>query len=274
MPRCTGFLQRMTAGFLIGLGCVLPGVSGGVMAVSFGLYQPMLDAVLDFFHDTKAKLRFLLPLAAGGALGMLAGAEGLSRLMIRHEALMLFLFCGFILGGVPQLWRDALQGEKLKPARLWWLLGGIALALPLALADGQGVPVAQLSPAQGLMTGVLEGVGTVVPGVSTSLVLIRLGWYQAYLAALSTLHFQQLAFIGTGFAVSAFLCMKGIQWLFNHMPGPAYAAVLGFLLVSVVLVLPPFHAGTLLWADLGLMVIGAVCAHWLGQLTSSKGVNK
>ena len=111
------WLRRMAAGCLVGVGCVLPGVSGGVMAVSFGLYRPMLDALLDFFHDTKTKLRFLFPLAVGGAAGMLLGAKGLATLMASHETLMLFLFCGFILGGLPELWKEVKQGKALQTHR-------------------------------------------------------------------------------------------------------------------------------------------------------------
>jgi len=268
-----GWLFRMIAGFLIGIGCVLPGVSGGVMAVSFGLYKPMLDALLDFFHNPRGHARFLLPVAIGGGAGVLLGAKGLGLMMSRHGELMLFLFCGFILGGLPQLWAEMNQGKPWRLSRLGWMLCGIALALPLALLNGQGHPLFRLSPLQGLVTGLLEGVGTVIPGLSTSLVLIRLGWYEAYLSAMSGMDWALLGIIGVGFGLSALLCMKGIQWLFNHHPGPSYAVVLGFLLVSLVLALPPFHEGALLWADLALMLIGAVCARWLEQLSFHKGVN-
>ena len=75
MRRQGGFWKNVLAGLLMGIGCVLPGVSGGVMAVSFGLYRPMLDAVLGIFHDTRRKLVFLAPLAVGGAAGLLGGGK-------------------------------------------------------------------------------------------------------------------------------------------------------------------------------------------------------
>jgi len=265
------FLRSIAAGFLIGVGCILPGVSGGVMAVSFGLYRPMLDAVLDFFHNTKAKVRFLLPIALGGAAGMLAGAKGLSALMAEHEALMLFLFTGFIVGGLPELWREARCSAKPKPGWALALAAGVAMALPLALFVQPGATVGQLTPLQAVLTGVLEGIGTVVPGISTSFVLIRLGWYQAYLQALSSLSLPGILLIAAGFAASAFLCMKGVQHLFDRAPGCAYSAVAGFLLVSIALVFPGFHAGRLFWADAGLLIIGAVCARWLCKIESARG---
>ena len=107
MRRQGGFWKNVLAGLLMGIGCVLPGVSGGVMAVSFGLYRPMLDAVLGIFHDTRRKLVFLAPLALGGAAGLLLGARGLGAAMRLYEKPMLCLFTGFILGGVPDLLAEA-----------------------------------------------------------------------------------------------------------------------------------------------------------------------
>lgn len=270
MERHGGFLRRLAAGMLIGIGCVLPGVSGGVMAVSFGLYRPMLNAVLDFFHDTRAKLAFLLPLGIGGALGILAGARGLGAAMARYEVQMLYLFIGFILGGVPELLREAEGDEAFRPGWLWGLAAGIALALPLALVPGRGASVARLTPLQAILAGVMEGVGTVVPGISTSLVLMRLGWYQAYLRAVSTAQAEALLCIGLGFAVSALACMKAVAWLFDHARAYAYYAVLGFLLVSVALVFPGFEGGRALFADAAMLVAGLAGARWMNGIGPEK----
>ena len=114
MRRQGGFWKNVLAGLLMGIGCVLPGVSGGVMAVSFGLYRPMLDAVLGIFHDTRRKLVFLAPLALGGAAGLLLGARGLGAAMRLYEKPMLCLFTGFILGGVPDLLAEAEEDGRFR----------------------------------------------------------------------------------------------------------------------------------------------------------------
>lgn len=258
-------LRMILAGMLIGIGCILPGVSGGVMAVSFGLYRPMLDAVMHFFKDPKKHLRFLLPLGVGGGAGMLLGARGLAAAMKLYETPMLYLFTGFILGGIPDLLHEAEQHERFRPAWLLSLLSGVALALPLAVFAGQGVPAEQLSPLQAFLTGLMEGVGTVVPGISTSFVLLRLGWYQAYLKAISAFVTLQTLPIGAGFALSALGSMKAVQWLFDRHAGHAYYAVLGFLLVSVALVFPGLETGLRMVLDAGLLAAGAAMARWLGN---------
>lgn len=261
MRRQGSFWRNALAGLLMGIGCVLPGVSGGVMAVSFGLYRPMLDAVLGIFHDTRRKLLFLAPLALGGAAGLLLGARCLGTAMRLYEKPMLCLFTGFILGGVPDLLAEAEAGGRFRRRWLGALAGGVLLALPMALLRAQGVERAlSLTPLQALAVGLAEGVGTVVPGLSTSFLLMNLGWYQAYLDALAHPQAGVLGLVALGFAASALASMKAVQWLFDHARGYAYYAVLGFLLVSVALVFPGFGSGWTLWMQLAALLAGMLVA--------------
>lgn len=261
MRRQESFWRNALAGLLMGIGCVLPGVSGGVMAVSFGLYRPMLDAVLGIFHDTRRKLLFLAPLALGGAAGLLLGARCLGTAMRLYEKPMLCLFTGFILGGVPDLLAEAEAGGRFRRRWLGALAGGVLLALPMALLRAQGVERAlSLTPLQALAVGLAEGVGTVVPGLSTSFLLMNLGWYQAYLDALAHPQAGVLGLVALGFAASALASMKAVQWLFDHARGYAYYAVLGFLLVSVALVFPGFGSGWTLWMQLAALLAGLMVA--------------
>ena len=261
MRRQGSFWRNALAGLLMGIGCVLPGVSGGVMAVSFGLYRPMLDAVLGIFHDTRRKLLFLAPLALGGAAGLLLGARCLGTAMRLYEKPMLCLFTGFILGGVPDLLAEAEAGGRFRRRWLGALAGGVLLALPMALLRAQGVERAlSLTPLQALAVGLAEGVGTVVPGLSTSFLLMNLGWYQAYLDALAHPQAGVLGLVALGFAASALASMTAVQWLFDHARGYAYYAVLGFLLVSVALVFPGFGSGWTLWMQLAALLAGMLVA--------------
>ena len=268
------WLHLVFSGLLIGIACILPGASGGVLAVAFGLYRPMLEAAMHFFRAPGQHLRLLLPLGAGIGTGILLGAEGLSGAMAHHEQLMLFLFTGLIAGGIPDLLQEAQQAERFRPCWLLSLAAGVLIALPLCMLGGAGTGVDRLSPAQAFMTGILEGVGTVVPGVSTSFVLIRLGWYQAYLRAVSTVDVSRLALIVPGFAISALACMHLVQRLFERCTGHAYFAVLGFLLVSAAMVFPGFTLGRETWAQLAMLVMGVTLVRLMGSLQKYKEVRK
>ena len=131
----------------------------------------------------------------------------------------------------------------------------------MALLRAQGVERAlSLTPLQALAVGLAEGVGTVVPGLSTSFLLMNLGWYQAYLEALAHPQADVLGLVALGFAASALASMKAVQWLFDHARGYAYYAVLGFLLVSVALVFPGFGSGWTLWMQLAALLAGMLVA--------------
>lgn len=265
-----GFVGRLLAGALMGVGCVLPGVSGGVMAVSFGLYRPMLDAVLGFFRDIKKNVAFLLPLALGGGAGLLLGAKVLLIFMQQYQHSMLFLFMGFIIGGIPDLVKDANQGG-FRPRYLWALALGVALAAGFAFGTGSEAviataDVASLSPVQALLAGGIFAVGTIVPGISTSFLLLYLGWYNPILQAVSSMEIVTLLCVAGGAAVCAILVMKLAKFLFDRVPNYAYYGVMGFLLVSIGLVFPGFAGGTQLIIDLLLFVAGALCALKMGNL--------
>lgn len=264
------FWHHLLAGALIGMGCVLPGVSGGVMAVSFGLYRPMLEAILHFFRDVKKSFLFLLPLALGGAVGFLIGAKGLGYAMARFETPMLFLFIGFILGGVPDLLREADAGRGYRPRCLWALALGLSLGLLLILLPQKNAaPLSALSPVQALLAGAIEGFGTVVPGVSSSFILIYLGWYSAYLTAVASLDLVTLCLFAAGFAAVALATMKAVQWLFDRAQDYAYYGVLGFLLASIGLVFPGFESGRGFFVDLLALALGLLGAMGMSRLNAA-----
>lgn len=267
MKRQRTFIKNVLAGVLIGIGCVLPGVSGGVMAVSFGLYRPMLDAVLGFFRDVKHNFLFLIPLAIGGCIGYLTGAKALSAMMSRYETPMLFLLIGFVVGGIPDLINEAHNGRAFRPRCLWALGIGICISLPLAFLPSSVSVMGALAPVQALLAGAVQGVGTIVPGLSASFVLIYLGWYEAYLNAIATLDMALLVWIAGGFVAASLIMMKLIQWLFNQMQDYAYYLVLGILVVSIYLVFPGFETGDGLYINLLMLVIGLYAALRMGRLS-------
>ena len=253
--RYRGFVHRFLSGILIGIGCILPGVSGGVMAISFGLYRPALDALLTFFHDTAKKLRYLLPIALGGCIGLLIGARALTQLIAHSGDLMLFLFIGFILGGLPDLWRES---SAPIGRRMGWIITGAALTLPFALLGAADASAAQLTPVQAFLTGLLEGAGTIIPGVS------------AYLQMLWTMLMPQLIWMGVGFSLSALVCMHAVQSFFDRRPAAAYSMVTGFVLSSVMLIFPGFAAFPRCFAQIGLAIIGISLVQWLNNINIPK----
>lgn len=263
----SAFLYRLLCGFLIGVGCILPGVSGGVMAVSFGLYEPMLNALTGFFRDVRKHTAFLLPLVLGGAAGVLLCAGGLAFAMSRWEKPMLFLFLGLILGGVPALWRNA--RKQYHPHCLWALVPG-ALLLCAMWLTGDHPQFFSLTPLQWLLAGGIYAIGTVFPGLSASFLLIRLGWYQPVLEAFSTLSPEGLLPFGAGFILVTLLTLHAVQRFFARLPGHAAMGVLGLLAASVLPAVPQPSSGMAAIAELLLLLMGICISLAMERLGGQK----
>ncbi len=258
-------LYRLLCGFLIGVGCILPGVSGGVMAVSFGLYQPMLEAITGFFRDAKKHLIFLLPLGTGGLIGMAFCSGGLARAMNQWETPMLFLFLGLILGSVPALWRNALT-HGFRWQYLWALLPGALLLIGMLCLD-EPSQQHSLSPVQWLLTGGVYALGTVIPGLSASFLLIRLGWYRHMLEMLSRVALPESLLFAAGFLIVTLLLLRSVKILFDRYPAYAAFGVLGLLAASVIPAIPALESGAAMLRDLLMLGFGVTVSLLMERLS-------
>ena len=122
-------LRKMLCGVAIGVGFVLPGVSGGVLAVSMGLFEPMIEAIKGSIKRFKESFLYLLPIGIGGVAGVLLTSIILKAVIARYEAETLCLFCGFMLGSLPTLWHESLTERHpgFKAKDIFFMLAGFLL---------------------------------------------------------------------------------------------------------------------------------------------------
>ena len=111
-------LLRLVQGFIIGAGGILPGISGGVLSVIFGIYRPVMEVLAHPLNGLRRHLSLLLPVGAGAILGFLCGGGLILVLFDRSEKLATCLFIGLILGTLPSLWADAARTFPARPAFL------------------------------------------------------------------------------------------------------------------------------------------------------------
>lgn len=234
------------------------------MAVSFGIYRPMLDAIARLRRNFRASARFLLPIVLGGVIGLMGGALLLDWLIERYMAPLMFFFVGLIGGGVPAFIREANEGGGFKARYLLALIGGALVASLLLLLEPSSQAITDqaelLTPLQALIAGAVITVGAIIPGISTSCILIYLGWYAAALTAISEIQLATLVYFCLGSLVFAGLTIKLVRWLFARFHNYAYYAVLGFLFVSIALIFPGFSAGAILILNLLLLLAGFIAA--------------
>lgn len=272
--RCRAILiewKNLYRGVLMGICDLIPGVSGGTVAVMLGIYDRLLEAISGFFsREWRRYLGFLLPLAIGIGGALLAFSRAIAYLLEHHFVPMQFLFLGLVIGVLPLLLRQAQAAEGFGAGHLPLMLvsaGAMAL-LALVRPAAEVAPLVAPSGLQWLWlfaAGWLGSMAMLLPGISGSFVLLLLGVYPTAIAALSDLNIPVIAVIGAGVVVGFIVSSKAIRWLLARYPGMTYAAAIGLIVGSVALIFPGWPVGAAQWAwSIGALVVGGAAAVLLG----------
>ena len=250
-------LLDILRGVVIGVANIIPGVSGGTMAVSMGVYDRIIGAVSNLFKDFKRSILTLLPLDIGMGVGIVAFGYVLRYLLEYHTLATCLTFVGLILGGLPILWGRLQQGLASKKSgsigagEVICFLLLLAFGVGMALMQGSEETVRALTLTPGtvvllLALGVIASATMVIPGVSGSMVLMVLGYYSTILELVTgcvdgllagnwqlILHnVCLLAPFGVGVALGIFGIAKLIEYLFNHFPSQTFAGIIGLIVSS------------------------------------------
>ncbi len=273
-----GFVMDIIKGIFIGIANIIPGVSGGTMAVSLGIYDKLIAAVSNLFKDIRSSIRTLLPLFVGVALGIVGFTYAIEYLLSRHTFVTCMAFVGLILGGLPVLF-VSLKDEMKRTSRSVGISGALAFVLlfcvavflPMMNADDEVLRTFTATPLMLIslfLVGVIASATMVIPGVSGSLVMMILGYYYGIINTIklfleSLRHFDfagmvqnavLLAPFGIGVLLGIFLIAKLISFLFERYGVTTYCAILGLIIAS------PFAIfyNTGVFSQLGSLTAGQV----------------
>ena len=239
------FILDFFKGILIGAGAILPGISSGVFCVIFGIYEKLVNSILNLFHDFKKNIIFLFPLVLGGIVGVLLVGKLLNFLFSTYPMPTKFCFIGLILGSIPILFKRA-NGDKgfrlhyLTFLISAFLLGVISIKLENVLPQIFNIQVSNSYFFYLIFAGFLMSIGIVVPGVSSSVILMSLGIYTTYLDAVANVNLCILFPLGIGILIGGFIFLKLIQFLLCNYHTQTFYAIIGFVLGSVLVLYPRF----------------------------------
>lgn len=245
---------RILQGALIGLGAVLPGISGGVLCVVFGIYKPVMELLSSPLKKFKTHVPKLLPVILGAALGFLGVAKVLAFFLEKYPDQSVCLFVGLIGGMLPSLLREAGEQGRTKGS---WISTGVAFVLVLSLLLSLNVLSVTILPSFGwyLFCGFCMALSIIAPGMSFSTLLMPLGLYTPLVDGIGNLDFQVLLPAGIGAVVTILCLAKAIDALFTHFYNLAFHAIVG-IVVAATLVIIPFGSFT---AGIGVAVANVVC---------------
>ena len=272
----TGFLLRVLQGALIGLGAVLPGISGGVLCVVFGIYKPVMELLSNPFKHFKPHVPRLIPVIIGGAIGFMGIANLLAFFLEKYPEPSVCLFVGLIGGMLPSLFREA--GEQGR-TRGSWISMVIAMAVIFALLGGLNASSVQILPnfAWYLFCGFCLALSVIAPGMSFSTLLMPLGLYTPFVDGIGHLDFSVLIPGGIGAVVTVICLAKAVNALFDHFYSLAFHAIVGIVIAATVMIIPfgSFAASAAQCiVNLVCIVVGVAAALLLDRFNSRVPVEK
>ena len=233
----SNFLLKVLQGTLIGLGAVLPGISGGVLCVIFGVYTIIMEFLADPFRKLKSHFPKLLPIGIGGVIGFLGVAKLLGFLLERYENPSVCLFIGLIAGMLPSLYQEA--GEQGRNKKSYTSLG-VAMVLVFALLIGLRVLHVTITPNFGwyIFCGACLALSVIAPGMSFSTTLMPLGLYEPFVAGIGDLDFGVLIPGGIGALATVILFAKAVDMLFKKHYSVAFHAIVGVVIAATIMIIP------------------------------------
>ena len=254
-------------GFLVGLGAILPGVSGGTLCYAFGIYDQLLEVLSSPIKGIKRHWLMLLFVALGGGIGFVGFAGVTEALLNWDEPVVLCVFVGLIIGTLPELWRDS--GAKGRSRASFVALGVSFLAIgALFLCCEHLWSITIPANIWGFaVCGVVWGLSFIVPGFSSSTLLLFFGIYTAMAGGIKSLDFAVLLPLGITMLATLLLLSKVMRLVFDRYHSVASHSVLGFVLATTLLILPSFKTTwqrVLLY--IACIVAGAVASFFLTVL--------
>ena len=260
------WIIRLLKGILVGIGFITPGLSGGVLAVVFGIYERLMRFLGNFTKNFMENMVFFLPVGIGGAIGVVAFSAVVDFAFENFAAQFTWLFIGFIAGTFPSLFKTS--GEKGRKSVHWLLFAVTALGTVLLMQWMETVRTVQLMPSFGnwLLSGVLIGLGVVVPGMSPSNFLIYLGLYQPMASGIRHLDLSVIIPLVLGVLVIVLVLARLVSWLFKKFYTSVYHFILGVVVGSTFVIIPQGVTGWTIALCALLFVIGALISYLLAKL--------
>lgn len=253
------FLLDILRGCAIGIANIIPGVSGGTLAVSMGIYDKIIGSVTGLFRHFKKSVTTLLPYAVGMALGLLGLSFIIEYLFANYPLPTVLFFIGLILGGVPAIWSRLDRQKAGIPGVILFVVFFVMLILLPVIAGEERTDLVLtadiVTSLKLFVVGIIASATMVIPGVSGSMILMSLGYYAPILSSITgfvraVLDFNISAALaecailvpfGIGVLAGTFAIAKLISFLLARYEAYTYCAVLGLVAASPISIFTAFQ---------------------------------
>ncbi len=266
-------LLRIIQGVIIGVGAILPGVSGGVMCAAFGLYVPLMNLLANPVREIKKSYRMWIFVSVGCVLGFLVFAGILSAMLEVSENVAMALFAGLIVGTLPALFREAeKESAKFVNVKYFTLCIFFCLSFVMFVLLGLGE---ETTTSAGFLSflacGGILGLGFIIPGFTSSSILMHLGLYAPLIDGFSTVDFSVLIPTGIGAVAVVALFAKLMKKLFSAFYAEAFYGVIGIVAASTIFIIPrDFESAAELIMSIIVGLLGAAVSYFADKKLANK----
>lgn len=243
-------IKSILKGIVMGLANIIPGVSGGTMAVSMGIYDKLIYSISHLFSDLKKNILFLLPIFVGMGIAIICSSFGIEYLFQNYPLQTNFLFIGLVLGSLPIIHKKV-KGNKIKIGHMISFVIFFVLVTILALMNGTEGAEASLTFTFANViklfgVGIIASATMIIPGVSGSMMLLLMGYYNPILTSINDFiraltsfdmegilkGFGILVPFGIGVVIGIFAVAKLIEMLLQKFPLYTYWGIMGLIIAS------------------------------------------
>lgn len=280
-------IKMILKGVMMGVANIIPGVSGGTMAVSMGIYDKMIHAATHLLSEFKKSMKILIPIVIGMVIGIVALARIIEFMFAKVPFQTNLLFIGLIVGGLPAI-TGKVKGKTIRLSHILAFLLFFALVAGLALLGEQEGSAADLSfnlvnVLKIFGVGIVASATMVIPGVSGSMMLMLMGYYNPVLGEINEFIDNLISFnvpgllegckmlvpFGIGVVVGIFAIAKAIEIIFEKFPEIAYWAIIGLIVASPVAILLMNSFGTITFitivTGIAALAVGVIISLKLGE---------
>lgn len=233
-------LLWIVQGCIVGIGAILPGVSGGTLCYAFGIYDPLLQTLSNPIKGIKKYWFMLMFVILGGGIGFVGFAGVTNWLLGLNEGVVLCVFVGLIAGTLPEIWRDAGEKGRGKASVVAMVISFLAISGVFFLFKNVWHVTIQPGIVGWLLCGLLWGLSFIVPGFSSSTLLLFFGIYEQMSAGISHLDFGVLIPLGLAMLATLLLFSKLMKLVFDKFHSVVSHCVLGFVVATTIMILPSF----------------------------------
>lgn len=255
-------------GFIIGIGKIIPGVSGAMIATIMGVYDKSIFYICNFKSNVKEGIRYLFPIGVGIVLSIILFSKIISMCLNKYYSITMLFFVGLIIGGFPFVINKVKKKDyfiSVVSFSLFFLISVFNINNSYVLRNNFIDTVIYF------FSGGIEAIGTIVPGVSGTALLMIVGTYDSIVYSIGNLtNFKIIFPFIIGIILFILLFVKLVDYLFRKYNDKMYAFILGVLVSSTVLLVIQVFKDKVIFLDVLIGIIFMFIGIFISSLFKEK----